>query len=157
MEIEAEDESALIQDIALRAGTAKEIAKWYGVTTAELRKFVAANRAAIESYAIEHAGPPPDPVTPAAEPTPTELSDLWITNKFERLKRLQALADAQYKDAQFGRLVGTELSTALREFRSYLALAANELGQLLHRGSGESADGETLQVDIPGVDMNQLR
>jgi hypothetical protein len=85
------------------------------------------------------------------------LDELWITNKFERLKRLQDLAELQFQDAAHGDLVGADLSTALREFRSYLALAANELGQLLHRGSGESGTHEMLNVNIEGIDMEQLR
>ncbi len=154
MEMDEADRLALIQDIAIRAGTAKEIAKWYGVTVAELKAFTAEHLVEIEAYAIAHPEAEPEST---GEPDPTQLADLWITNKFERLKRLQALADKQYKECQSGRLIGAELATGLREFRSYLALAANELGQLLHRGSGDSAEGETLEVDIKGVDMNALR
>lgn len=147
MDLDDDERQQLIADIATRAGTAKEIAKWYGVTVPQLKAFVAANRAELEAY-----GKPPEST---AEPTPTELGDLWITNKFERLRRLQAIADKAYEDMMAGRVVAD--ATALREFRSYLALAANELGQLLHRGSGDAADGETLQVEIPGVDMGTLR
>lgn len=134
----------------MREGTAKEIAEWYGVTVAELREWVRGHTEVLEAYEE------PSEV-PSSEPDPTELADLWITNKFERLKRLQRLADVQYRECVDGRLVGTELATGLREFRSYLALAANELGQLLHRGSGEAAEGETLQVEIPGVDLGAMK
>lgn len=148
-----EDTAQLIADIATRAGTAKQIASWYEVTVAELREWVAENRAVLEAYRDEAESEP----EASTEPDPMELSDLWITNKFERLKRLQVLADKQYNECQSGRLIGAELATGLREFRSYLALAANELGQLLHRGSGEGQEGETLQVEIPGVDMGSLK
>jgi hypothetical protein len=157
MRIEAEDERALIADVATRAGTAKEIAKWYGVTIAELKQWVAEHRTELEAYREGLLDRPESEPEPSAELDPTQLADLWITNKFERLRRLQLLAELQYKQCESGKLVGAELATGLREFRSYLALAANELGQLLHRGSGESADGETLEVEIKGVDMNALR
>lgn len=153
MDLTQGERAQLIGQIAMREGTAKEIAKWYGVTVGELREFVTENRAELEAYRAAAESEP----EPSTEPTPTELGHLWINNKFERLKRLQALADMQYTECQSGRLMGAELATGLREFRSYLALAANELGQLLHRGSGDAADGETLQIEITGVDMEQLK
>ncbi len=54
-------------------------------------------------------------------------------------------------------LSASELSTAVRELRSYMQLAANELGQLLHRGAGDAGDGSYLSVDINGVNMENLR
>lgn len=150
MDLTADEETALIQDIAIRAGTAKEIAKWYGCTVPELQAFLTENREVIEAYASEHTNRQP---LRSSEPTPTELGDLWVTNKFERLLRLQRVADATLEQIET-RGVDQAL---LREFRSYLALVANELGQLLHRGSGESAEGETLEVSITGVDMDTMK
>lgn len=148
IDLDESERAELIRDIATRAGTAKEIAKWYGTTVDALRMFVAAHQDELLAY--RDSGP-----EESTEPTPTELGDLWITNKFERLKRLQAIADKAYEGMANGTVVIDAVS--LREFRSYLALAANELGQLLHRGSGEAADGETLHVEIPGVNMETLR
>jgi hypothetical protein len=82
---------------------------------------------------------------------------MWITNKAQRLQRLQRVADIAYDDIVSGGLVGAELATAVREFRSYLTSAANELGQLLHRGAGDSGTGDYLSVELNGVDMDSLR
>lgn len=153
MDITPADRAELLRAIAAREGNAATLAKRYGYTTDQLRTFVAQNRSEIVQMAEALA----QHETTAGEPTPMELDDLWITKKFERLKRLQELAEVQYKDAATGNLEGVELSTALREFRSYLALAANELGQLLHRGSGDGGSGDTLSVDFEGVDLNNLK
>lgn len=144
---------ALITAIALRQGTASELAERFQRPVAALKRFATQNHAAIELAAQRGA----QRATEGTEPDPVQLDELWITNKFERLKRLQQLAELQYRDAATGGLVGPDLSTALREFRSYLALAANELGQLLHRGSGESGASDMLNVNIEGVDMDALR
>ena len=149
-ELEPEDISRLITDIALRTGTAKELARWYGVEIAWLREFVAANQEAIEQARLAAVDDPPEIKQDAATITPTQLDDLWITKKFERLRRIQTVAERLEKDA------GVD-AMAAREFRSYLTLAANELGQLLHRGAGESSGGDVLNVDIQGVDMENLR
>jgi hypothetical protein len=149
-ELEPEDISKLITDIALRAGTAKELARWYGVEIAWLREFVAANQEAIEQAKLTSVEDPPVIEQDLATVTPTQLDDLWITKKFERLRRMQDIADRLQKDAGYDAM-------AAREFRSYLTLAANELGQLLHRGAGESSGGDILNVDIQGVDMEHLR
>lgn len=143
----------LIRDIATRAGTAQEIAKWYGMSLNKVKAFVDENREAIEGYAEMGRAP----VESAADVSPKALADLWITNKSARLTRLQNLAEVAYADAMHGNLAGTELATALREFRSYLMLAANELGQLLHRGAGDNAEGEVLEVSISGIDMETLK
>ena len=153
MDLTEGERAQLIAQVAMREGTAKDFAKWYGVTVAELKEWVAENRDELEAYRQQAESEP----EASTEPTPTQLGDLWITNKFERLKRLQALADKQYQECQSGRLMGAELATGLREFRSYLALAANELGQLLHRGSGDATEGDTLQIDIQGVDLGALK
>lgn len=144
----------LIRKIARRTSTARQLANEYGTTIDDLRQFVAENEAAIKAHRdhIETAESNP------ADLTPENLADLWITNKFERLKRLQVVADETYKSITNGSYMSpAEQSTVVREFRSYLMLAANELGQLLHRGSGESGTEDTLSVRIDGVDMENLR
>ena len=146
MDLTPDEASELIRDIATRAGTAKTLARQYGCTVAELRTFT-------QTYHDEIAAYAETPEVPFVDPTPTELGDLWITNKFERLRRIQAIADATLESIVTG---GVD-QALLREYRSYLALAANELGQLLHRGSGESTEGETLEVDIVGVDKDAMR
>lgn len=144
------DQHALINAIANREGTAKQLAERYGATVQELRMFVEDHRAEIEQATVDNV-PTPDDITPQ------QLDDLWITNKFERLKRLQAVADTTYMAIDDHMLVGPDLAMAVREFRSYLMLAANELGQLLHRGSGDTGTGDTLSVDIQGIDMENLK
>lgn len=149
------DRLRLIDDIARRAGTAKRLGKLYGMSMSELQSFVEDNREqleiareAAELDALENQDPP---TTRDSQPTPTQLSELWITNKFERLLRYQRVAEALYKNAKYGDQVAT------REFRTYLRAAAEELGQLLNRGAGEAADGDVLSVDIKGVNMETLR
>lgn len=144
---------ALITAIALREGTASELAERFSRSVASLKRFATQNHDAIALAAQRGS----QRATEGTEPTPTELDELWITKKFERLRRLQELAERQYNDVVTGDLVGPDLSTGLREFRSYLMLAANELGQLLHRGSGDSGTNEMLNINIEGVDMDQLR
>jgi hypothetical protein len=150
MDLTEEETAQLIESIATREGTAKQIAKWYGVTVDELRMFVAANQDALLEY--RDTGPERQPQR-STEPDPMELSDLWLTNKFERLKRLQRVADACLEEIESGAVD----QALMREFRSYLALAANELGQLLHRGSGEGTENTLLEVDMVGIDMENLR
>jgi hypothetical protein len=150
------DRETLINAIATREGSARELAKRYGYTKEELVNFLNNYRSEIEQRALlNHLRDTDQP--PADMVTPTQLDELWITQKFERLKRLQDVADMTYKDIMSEGLTGAELATEVREFRSYLMLAANELGQLLHRGSGDSGTGDTLSVDIQGVDMDNLR
>lgn len=147
----AEEREQLKRDIALRAGTASEIAKWYGVTLPWLKRFVERNAEELEAIRAESAEPQ---TYSQEEPTPTELDQLWITNKFHRLLRLQEVADLTYGAIQAG---GFSDAVLVREFRSYLTLAANELGQLLHRGSGDTGSDEMLSVDMQVVDMEKLR
>lgn len=152
MDITQADRARLIQAIASREGNAKELSRRYGYTITQLRTFMAENLAEITATAEAMQDDETD-----SEVTPTQLDQLWIANKFERLRRLQQLAEIQYQDAATGDLEGVELSTALREFRSYLMLAANELGQLLHRGSGEGGSNDILSVEFEGVDTNNLK
>lgn len=153
--LEPEERAQLVTYIATREGTAKEIARWFDTTVSELKRFVETNyeeiaeaKKASEAYTVD---------TPSDVVSPTQLDELWITNKFERLKRYQILAEVLYDDAASGKLSGADLSTCVREFRSYAALAANELGQLLHRGSGEAGTGDTMNVHFEGVDTEQLK
>lgn len=150
MDLTEEERAQLIASIATREGTAKDIAKWYGVTVAELRRWVAEHRDELDAYS-EAAESEPERHT---EPDPQELADLWITNKFERLKRLEKICDAIMQEIEFGAGVDQAL---LRELRSYMALASNELGQLLHRGSGDSQENTLLEVDMVGVNMEDLK
>lgn len=140
----------LIAAIARREGTARQLAERFGYTTDELREFAKTHNSAIENF-VNNKEDRLDTVTP------TQLDELWISQKFERLTRLQSCAEIMFKEIKRERLEGSELATALREFRSYLMLAANELGQLLHRGSGDSGSGDTLSVEISGVDMDKMR
>jgi transposase-like protein len=149
MDLTEEEEQSLIADVATRAGTTNQLCKWYGVTVSELKAWVAAHRDELEAYS-ETPERQPQRTT---EPDPMELSDLWLTNKFERLKRLQIIADAIMEVIDTG---GVD-QALVREYRSLLALAANELGQLLHRGSGEGTENTLLEVDMVGIDMESLK
>lgn len=141
------DRIALINAIATREGNARQLANRFGTTTDELRSFVADNREAIELTkqalgSTEESGD---------EVTPTQLGELWISNKYDRLQRYQKVADYLFENYK------TLDPVVLRELRSYMMAAANELGQLLHRGSGEGNSGDTLSIDIAGVDMDTMR
>lgn len=134
----------LVAAIASREWTAQELSKIFNMSVPELKLFVDAHidqieeaRAVYDELEAESA---------------QELTELWIANKFERLRRLQSVANVLYEGA-----IRTYDATILREFRSYLALASNELGQLMHRGSGENTDGAVANYLIDGVDVNDLR
>lgn len=134
----------LVAAIASREWTAQELSKIFNMSVPELKLFVDAHidqieeaRAVYDELEAESA---------------QELTELWIANKFERLRRLQSVANVLYEGA-----IRTYDATILRELRSYLALASNELGQLMHRGSGENTDGAVANYLIDGVDVNDLR
>jgi hypothetical protein len=139
----------MIRAIARREGTVKELALRFGLPPSVMRAFA-------ETHAEDIVGVMQADSAPT-EPSPVDLDSLWITNKAQRLERLQAVADIAYEDITSGGLVGAELATATREFRSYLMLAANELGQLLHRGAGDSGTGDYLSVEMNGVDMDTMK
>lgn len=140
----------LIRAIARREGTVLQLAERFNTPPSLLRTFAEAHADEIRAViaADEKA---------ASEPSPVDLDSLWITNKTARLQRLQQVADIAYADITTGDLQGAELATATREFRSYLMLAANELGQLLHRGSGDSGTGDFLSVEMNGVNMDTMK
>lgn len=149
-ELTPADTELLLTDLASRAGTAAQIAGWYGMTRAQLNAFVEANRSTLEAYREKIILN--DDKSDIDQVTPTQLDELWIANKFQRLLRIQSIAERLYESASI-----TPDAVTVRELRAYLAHAANELGQLLHRGSGEAGTGDTLSVDIQGIDMETLR
>jgi hypothetical protein len=149
LKLNQEDFYQLVADIASRKFTANELCSMWGLPIDDLKSFVDNHR-----MAIELAAQAPDESTEDTTLTPKQLDDLWITKKFERLNKLQKVADLAYAAIVSGSYAD---STLLREFRSYLTLAANELGQLLHRGSGEAADGDTVTYDFRGIDLDNLR
>lgn len=164
IELSPADRLTLVNDIASRAGKASEIAKWYGATVAELKAFTEDHRAEIEDARdrLETAALTANYESKSGkltnlEPTPKELDELWLTKKTARLNRMEEVADVLYRDIMHGNLAGTELATAVREFRSYLQAAANELGQLMHRGAGEANPDDTMSLQFNGVDLDNLR
>jgi len=134
----------LVTAIASRQWTAQELSNIFNMSVAELRLFVDANTDRIEEARAVYD----ELEAQSAE----EATELWISIKAERLRRLQQVASVLYEGA-----IRTYDPTILREFRSYMALAANELGQLLHRGSGENPEGAIANYLIDGVDVNDLR
>lgn len=146
------DKAQLKHAIACREGTINALCARFKLTKDELHEFFALHEVEIRDMRErEHDRDRSD----AGEPSPTELDQLWITKKVERLWRMQQIADGIYTEIKRYKLYGD--AVLIREFRSYLQLAANELGQLLHRGSGDSAAGDTLSVSLPGVDVDALR
>jgi hypothetical protein len=118
------DRLALVNDIATRAGTASEIAKWYDMSRRDLEAFVEVHYPEIVAASNRAAARTPEAET-AGTVTPRQLSELWISDKFERLLRYQELAEILYKDCSTGALTGAELATSLREYRSYCTVVAN--------------------------------
>lgn len=152
------DQQALVNSLATREGKASDIARWYTLTPAELSEFVDEHRALLEDTRARLLDTATEPPVVNGEPTPTQLDDLWLTKKFERLKRYQEVAELLYNDLTTNKLLsGSDLSTAAREFRSYCSLASNELGQLLHRGAGDGGDGDTMSIDLNGVNIDSLK
>jgi hypothetical protein len=143
-ELTAVDRQVLMNAIAAREGTAEELSATSGLSIEELRAFTKENLAEIETLA--------DELEDAEEEA--SLTGLWIANKEERLQRYQDIADELYKSIMDD---SSNDATVLREFRSYLTAAANELGQLMNRGAGEMAEGDTFSVDIQGVDPDKFR
>ena len=140
------ERAELIADIAGRRFKAGALARMYECTVAELRRFTEEHRGDLEDIASKAT-------EQTSEPTPLELEELWLSSKTERLRRYQVVADSLFAEIQ----QGSRDPTSLREFRSYLLAAANELGQLLHRGAGDANAGDTLAIEIPGVDMESLK
>lgn len=152
MDLSPIDRRMLINAIANREGTGKALSQRFGIPVAELRQFVEDNREEIEQAQVDLEEQEPEDLTPV------DLDGLWITKKFERLRRMQEVAETTYDQIKGGNFMSAaEQAMAVREFRSYLMLAANELGQLLHRGSGERADGEVLSIEMPGIDMDRMQ
>jgi len=149
IELTPADRLALIEDIAFRRGNARELAEKYATTVEDLKKFTTDNKLIIKlakkSFEEEQE-------KLNAQVTPTQLSELWIAKKFDRLLRYQIIAESLYEEI----MDGSRDAAVLREFRSFCLAASNELGQLLHRGAGESADGDTASYEIKGANLQRL-
>lgn len=153
-----DDETKLIYAIALQLAKAGELAELFHTNVVDLQEFVAEHRERITAVRERFLEPEnAEDGKALSSVNPGQLEDLWISNKYERLRRMQDAADRMEEMIMTGHLAPAELATAVRELRSYMALAANELGQLLHRGAGDTATGDTLSVEIGGVDMESLR
>lgn len=144
------ERAELLNDIASRQYSGMQLARMYETTKEELKEFIEENRRTLEGLVKQETEQTPIATN---EPDPTQLDELWVSQKFERLKKLQRVADVLYQDIIFG----NGDATNLREFRSYLMAAANELGQLMHRGSGDAGSGDTLGIEIEGVNMETMR
>lgn len=147
-ELTESDRLSLINAIALREGNIGQLKTWYGLTIEELRAFLDEHKQ--EIIAVREKLEETDEEDNL--PNPNELADLWISNKLARLSRYQKIANDLYNEASSG----SRDATTLRELRFYMTAAANELGQLLHRGSGETGS-DSLSVDIQGVELDNLR
>lgn len=143
-EMDATERQELIYAIASREGTAEELADRFNYTVTELETFTKKHL-----KAIKLAADALDREEPRDVVTPAELEALWITQKSARIGAYEAIATKLYENIM---TTSTVDATELREFRFYLTAVANELGQLLHRGSGEQPDGDRLQVEFVGVD-----
>lgn len=173
----------IIHAVALREGTGRELAERFSMPVDDLRAFVAEHEDSIRHIAEEaeweaqsdaeeakraeqaktrliaagfeetnwESAFPDDVVSPA------DLDKLWISKKAERLRRYQIIADRLFNNCVGQDQRGLTDATTLRELRSFMRYAAEELGQLLHRGSGEMSEGSTVNYSLPGVDMEDLR
>lgn len=132
---------ALIQAIATRAGTVRELAERFGMTTDQVRQFAETNLAAIEQANKQYE-------------EKLREDGLWITSKSERLSRYQRVVDDLIDKLDNGEEYD---ALNLREIRTYMRYAAEELGQLMHRNSGQSDDDAFLNYSVAGVDLEQLK
>lgn len=135
------DTVTLIKEIASRQYKASQLARKYGVPVEKLRAFVEANREAIEVAA--HAL--------SVEETFKDADGLWVTSKTQRLLRYQRVLDEMLP------LAHTLDPAILREIRSYLKDVADELGQLLNRGSGENNENTKTNYTVNGINIEDLR
>lgn len=153
--------------VAFREGTGRELAERFGMPVEALRAFVAEHEDSIRRLAEEadweaengaqEAGDEEtnsESAFPDDMVDPNTLDELWISKKTERLKRYQIIADRLFFACVDGR--GLSDATTLRELRSFMRYAAEELGQLLHRGSGDMPENSTVNYTLPGVDMDNL-
>lgn len=134
----------LVVAIASRRWTAQELSRIFNRSVAELKEFVERNLERIEEAREVYEALESDATA--------DIGDLWMSAKLERLRRAQNVAEVLYEGA-----IRTFDPVILREFRSYLAYAANELGQMMHRNSGENADGAVANYLIDGVDVSDLQ
>lgn len=181
--MDAELRLQIIHAVALREGTARELSERFSMPVAALRAFVAEYEDSIRHIAEEAAWEAEKAAEEATQAkkrkeriaaagfdyeeidsvsafpddvvSPADLDELWISKKTERLKRYQIIAD-QLMWACTSRSGKGADATNLRELRSFMRYAAEELGQLLHRGSGEMGDNSTVNYTLPGVDFEDL-
>lgn len=144
---------ALLNAIVSREYTGRQLAKQFGLPLSWLKQFVDDNKEELEErrLALEQRS------TEDGEPGPEELDEYWITKKLERTERYQEVADMLRDSIVTGKLTGTDMATALREYRSYMLAVANEYGQLLHRGAGDAGEGDTMAIEIGGVNMDSMK
>ena len=131
----------LIRDLALGELTGQELSVKYKCQVPELRAFVEENREELEQVRHELA----------QYALMADENGLWVTSKVERLKRYQQVLEILLPAAS------TLDAMVIREIRSYLNDVADELGQLLNRGTGENDGSVKTNYQINGVDIEDLR
>lgn len=147
----------LIVAIATRTRTGKELAETFGYAIDELRAFVEEYRHQIEEARHEFEEAAKEVADKVLEddsaPVPEDkLEGFWITNKEERIERYQTVADGLLKAIK----AGAWDATTLREARSYMMYAANEMGQIPLRGQGKNEGDDDVSYNINGIDMGAL-
>lgn len=136
----------LIAAIASKQHTGAQLAEMFGRTVPQIRKFVEDNRKEIEAaHLLMNLLQDELPLDDESGPK------LWITDKNKRLLIYQKMAELLFVSARI-----TFDATVLRELRSYMYYAAQELGQLQHRGSA-TGDGNTTTYEIPGLNLELLQ
>lgn len=140
--VSSADTPRLIRAIASRAGTAKELAREFGYSVAELRDFAALYHVQIAREKERQAR--------YTTRERDENEELWIKSKEARLAKYQDIVDDLIESQSYD-------AVTLREIRSYMRYAAEELGQLLNRGAGMDGDEHPINYTIEGVDMDNLK
>lgn len=166
--MEAKLRLEIIHAVALRQGTAGELARRFNMPVRALRAFVSEHEDSIRHVAEEAEWEAQRAAEAAAHEeemenafpesivSPADLEILWISRKTERLKRYQIIVDLLFLECTNPERSGLNDATTLRELRSYMRYAAEELGQLLHRGSGDMPENSTVTYTLPGVNMEDL-
>ena len=150
----------LIEDIASREYTAKELEDKYGLDRDALLDFrdthieeitLVRKRLDEDAAIAAELGDRDIPIWELLRQlSDVELSSLWIIKKSQRLLRYQTIVDLLFTTRDHD-------ATTLREIRSYLSNAAEELGQLPNRGSATDGEDTKASYTIIGVDPDELK
>jgi hypothetical protein len=158
---------ALIRDIAKRALTVKQLAIRYKLDPTDVRDFAQEHLEEIKEEnqrqlaeeerkllsqlnRITRLAALENLTDTEEEEDRKTISSLWVSSKYERLKRYQFVLEHM--------LLNFSLDPVLiREIRSYLNDVAEELGQLPNRGTASDNEESVVKYTLEGVNLEDLQ